>query len=259
MSDLSPETHQLLDLARGASVLTDERRSRIRAGLFTQIAAGGLAASVAGSAGMGVGKAAWLSGSLGKVVAGLALVSATGAGVYVATHPASSPAPAAQASTAKALNAPAQLARPTLTAAPVVDTASAVAPGSPANLPTSVVPSAPSAPAVRSAGSSARAAAIAAAISSAPVSADSLSEETRMLRDADQALRAGNAQRALTLLDAHAAQFPHGALAPERAAESMIARCQLGQVSADTASAYLSAHPNSPFTARIRDACTTAR
>jgi hypothetical protein len=255
MSELSPETHQLLDLARGASVLTDERRSRIRAGLFTQIAAGGLAATAAGSAGMGVGKAAWLPSSLGKVVAGLALVSLTGAGVYVATRPGPSEAPTARVLAAtKAVPTPAQVARPTLKAEPVEVTPS-VAPDTAAKAPNAAL----AAPAIKSSGGPARAAANAAAVSSAPVSADSLSQETHLLRDADQALRAGNALRALTLLDEHAAQFPNGALAPERAAERMIARCQLGQVGAATASAYLSAHANSPLTARIRDACSAAR
>ena len=250
MSELSPETLELLDLARGASVLTDARRSRIKAGLFTQIAAGGLAATVAGSA--GIGKAAWLTGTMGKVVSGLALVSVTGAGVYVATRPAS-PAPAAHAVSVQ--NSPVRVARPVLKAAPAIDNTPSVAPDSaPAPEATAVAPSAP--PVLRSSGSSARASAASAAPA---LNADTLAEETRLLRDADQALRAGNASRALTLLDAHAAQFPHGALAPERSAERMIARCLLGEVDAAGAAAYLSAHPNSPFTARIRDACKTAR
>ncbi len=250
MTELSPETLELLDLARGASVLTAERRSRIRAGLFTQIAAGGLAATVAGSA--GIGKAAWLTGTVGKVVSGLALVSVAGAGVYVAARPATR-APAAHVVNVQSVTAPVQVAHPVLKPAPAVEATPAVAPDSaPESAANEVAPSA--APAVKWSGNSARAAA--AATSPTPaLSADTLAEETRLLRDADQALRAGNASRALTLLDAHAAQFPHGALAPERSAERMIARCQLGQMDAAGASAYLSTHPNSPFTARIRDAC----
>ena len=255
MSELSPETHQLLDLARGASVLTDERRSRIRAGLFTQIAAGGLAATVAGSA--GVGKAAWLSGTLAKVVSGVALVSVTGAGMYVATRPAKTQAPAEHSVSAS--NAPVPVAHAAPKAAPaVVQAPTADTSGSAVNDVATSAAAPSSAPGVKSSGFAARA--VTPAFSAAPaLNADTLSEETRLLRDADQALRAGNAQRALTLLDAHAAQFPHGVLAPERGAERMIARCQLGQVDAASASAYLSAHPASPFTARIRDACNTAR
>jgi len=98
-----------------------------------------------------------------------------------------------------------------------------------------------------------------AAATSATANADTLADETRLLRAADQALRAGNAQRALTLLDEHAASYPHGALAPERNAERMVARCQLGEVDASHAQAYLAAHPSSAFTARIRDACAASR
>jgi TolA-binding protein len=86
-----------------------------------------------------------------------------------------------------------------------------------------------------------------------------LADETRLLRAADQALRSGNAQRAVALLDEHAARYPHGALAPERSAERMIARCQLGQGDASSAQSYLSTHPDSAFTARIRDACGISR
>jgi hypothetical protein len=84
---------------------------------------------------------------------------------------------------------------------------------------------------------------------------DTLAAETSLLRDADQALRAGNAQRALTLLDEHAARFPHGVLEPERSAERMIARCKLGQVDAKTAQSYLATHAGSSFAARLQDAC----
>ena len=94
-----------------------------------------------------------------------------------------------------------------------------------------------------------------AASASVGAAADTLAEETSLLRVADQALRAGNAQRALTLLDEHAARYPHGVLEPERSAERMIARCKLGQVDAKTAQGYLAAHSNSPFAARLQDAC----
>ncbi len=87
------------------------------------------------------------------------------------------------------------------------------------------------------------------------VNAETLADETRLLRDADQALRAGNPARALGLLDEHAARFPRGVLAPERSAERLIARCQLGQLDAKAAQSYLAAHANSSFAARISDAC----
>ncbi|HEY3664932.1 MAG TPA: hypothetical protein VGL19_02985, partial [Polyangiaceae bacterium] len=85
MSDLSPETSQLLDLARGAGALSDVRRSQIKAAVLTQIAAGGLAVQV-GASSLGFGKAAWFSGPIGKLVSALALASVAGAGVYAGTH-----------------------------------------------------------------------------------------------------------------------------------------------------------------------------
>ena len=91
------------------------------------------------------------------------------------------------------------------------------------------------------------------------VTTDSLAEETTLLRQADRALRAGNPSGALDLLDQHAARFPKGVLSAERNGERMIARCQLGQVNAGARDAYLSAHPQSALSARIRDACAKAR
>ena len=257
MTDLSPETNQLLGLAREAGGLSEARRAHIKAGLFTQIVAVGLgvgATSVATGAGASAtatatvsaaaGKVAWLSSSLVKVVSALALLSVTGVSVYAVV----------QAKSAPAVAPPAAAAGP---AAPVVHAAAAVAAPSPVSDAPAPAASAPSAvaPGERSLALAPRIAGANASPAPAVLNAETLAEETRLLRDADQALRAGNAARALTLLDEHATRFPRGALAPERVAESLIARCQLHQSSVKVARGYLAGHANSAFAARIRDAC----
>jgi hypothetical protein len=256
MSDLSPETHQLLELARDAGTLSATRRSQIKASLLTQIAAGGLVMQV-GASTAGLGKAAWFSGPISKLVSAVALVSVAGAGVYAGVRSKASHAPLTEIS-APAAAAHAPLAGVTHAAIATTTSEPAAAPAVPEpgapEAATSEVASSTAAPnpvANGKASSAARAPSV--ATSASP--ADTLSEETRLLRDADQALRAGNAQRALSLLDEHATRYPRGALAPERNAERMIARCQLGQIEASTAQTYLAAHPSSAFTARIRDAC----
>jgi hypothetical protein len=202
-------------------------------------------------------------------VSAVALVSVAGAGVYAGVRAKASQAPSTQVASPASSHAP--LARvshasPATTseaapelAAPAPAAADAPEPAAPELAVGAAVPS----PAAngRAAGALARSATTnaPAAVTSATANADTLADETRLLRDADQALRAGNAQRALALLDEHAASYPHGALAPERNAERMVARCQLGEVDANHAQAYLAAHPSSAFTARIRDACAAAR
>ena len=267
MSDLSPETNQLLELARDAGTLSAARRTQIKASLLTQIAAGGLALQV-GASSVGLGKAAWLSGPIAKLVSAVALVSVAGAGVYAGVRANANHAQLAQAAATAAVHTPstsvthaaAATRSGSAPAAAVQEQAAAAEPA--ASEPAAVEPAAPDLAASAAAtspaanGKAARAAAISVALAGAPGTPnDTLSEETRLLRDADQALRAGNAQRALSLLDEHAARYPRGALAPERNAERMVARCQLGQIDASTARTYLAAHPSSAFTARIRDAC----
>jgi hypothetical protein len=88
-----------------------------------------------------------------------------------------------------------------------------------------------------------------------PPPASDLAQETRLLRDADRALRAGDPASALTLLDQHAARFPKGALAPERTAERLIVTCELGVADPRRVESYLASRGASPLAARVRKAC----
>jgi hypothetical protein len=82
-----------------------------------------------------------------------------------------------------------------------------------------------------------------------------LAEEARLVRDGIAALRAGDPARALALFDKHDATYPSGPLAEECAAERALALADLGRVAeARLASeAFLRAHPDSPFAARLRE------
>ncbi len=83
-----------------------------------------------------------------------------------------------------------------------------------------------------------------------------LADETRLLWEADQALRSGNTSRAVSLLDEHATRFPDGALSPERGAERVVALCKLGRIDAATVRSYLTSHPNLSLSERIQQACS---
>jgi hypothetical protein len=87
--------------------------------------------------------------------------------------------------------------------------------------------------------------------------ADALAEETRLLRDADAATRAGDATRALALLAEHARRFPRGALAEERDAETVLALCAAGRTEDARAAArrFLAARPGSALAGRVRSSC----
>ncbi|HEY7376427.1 MAG TPA: hypothetical protein VIF57_29985 [Polyangia bacterium] len=96
-----------------------------------------------------------------------------------------------------------------------------------------------------------------AAPAAAPASAlnlPTLADEARLVHEGVAALRTGEPGRALTLFDAHAALYPRGALAEERAAERVFALVDLGRAAEARAAAaeFLRAHPASPLAARVR-------
>src|SRR5258705_13244781 len=81
MSDLSPETRKLIDMARDGDRLPPGRRALLETRFFTRVAGGaiiGLAAREAWA------KSAGLFGPLAKGIAGLAVISSIGAGGYLA-------------------------------------------------------------------------------------------------------------------------------------------------------------------------------
>jgi hypothetical protein len=91
----------------------------------------------------------------------------------------------------------------------------------------------------------------------APVSTDTLERETLLLADARQALKVGDGDRALALLDEHARLFPNGWLANDRAGERIVVLCSLGRRAEATreATAFLDGRPKSPLTRRVEMSC----
>jgi hypothetical protein len=88
-------------------------------------------------------------------------------------------------------------------------------------------------------------------------SVSTLEREASLLREADRAVRDGDPDRALALLDAHKASFPDSALEPERSAERVFALCRAGRnVEAQSAaSLFLRMHSSGPLAARVRASC----
>ena len=94
-------------------------------------------------------------------------------------------------------------------------------------------------------------------IATAPGSPSILESETRLVGAGVAALHAGDAARALKLLDQHAREYTHGILAEERAAERVAALCALGRgtEAREARAAFLREHLRSPLSARVRGLC----
>jgi hypothetical protein len=95
-----------------------------------------------------------------------------------------------------------------------------------------------------------------AASASAPPSAGAatLADEVRLLEEAQRALAAGDPARALRVCDRYQAVFAAGKLAPEETilrVRALLARGER-QRAVSLAQAFVSAHPDSPYAARIR-------
>ncbi len=93
--------------------------------------------------------------------------------------------------------------------------------------------------------------------SAASVAQEQLFEEVRLLREADRALRAGDPGTALTLLNQLERSVPHGKLDEERAAARRLAECLQvpGAPAREAATVFLSAHPSTVYSGRIRQVC----
>ena len=248
MSGMGPESRALFKSARKDFEPSDGDRARTHRAVARRLGiAAGTLVSAATSASAGVAPAAAASTMLGvaKWIAVGVLVSAAGAGGVSMVRssnraPRDSHAPGAAVATPAPRPSPSDLTpsanRPT--PEPELAPTPAARPAAPHEL------ASPSPPAARPSPSPA-----------SPVSP--VAEETRLVRGADEALRAGDAARALALLEEHARAFPHGILAEERSAERVSALCALGRIDdarAETAR-FLLATPDSPLATSVRASC----
>lgn len=243
MNDLKPEARSLLQAARGAESLGHQDRARIKRRVLMQVAVVGGSATVGGGA---------VAMSLTKITLLVTTVAALGGGaVSVWAWQRSRPTPVAATS------------RPTVKAAE-----SELVP--PETAPTVTMPRAEEAPAVRpepvrheAAKNTARRSPPAAAPTAEvadlrPV--EPLDRELRVLRQAQDDLRAGLPAQALRRLQDFDRRFGAGSLGQERQAVAAIAQCQAspGPAAQARAQAFLRSTPESPLVARVRSACGLA-
>lgn len=90
----------------------------------------------------------------------------------------------------------------------------------------------------------------------APSPEDRLRDELALVRAARTALQTDDFAEVWRLTQAHAAEYPQGALTPERDAWRSLAACRLSRSDAGRIfAAFLKDHEGSPYTARVRGAC----
>jgi hypothetical protein len=238
MTDLSPESKALIELARGDDEPSAVDRARVRRALGASLATGlamSSATSLAAGAGLkAAGTAAGLAGSVkiamwvgvGMAVGALTTTTAIVVLRGPAAQPTSVPRPVARE------------ANPVIKADMPVKESTDEAPTDTTTIPLEVT-SKPS-------------------MSRAPQpSPSSLAAEMRLLETARAALSGGDARRALALIQEHERDFPSGSLSEERRASKVFALCELGRraEAARAAAEFLRTAPASPLRGRVLDSC----
>jgi hypothetical protein len=295
MSELRRETRDLLAKGRHGVSLPSARRARIKNSLLATVAAGSVVGTTTSAVAWTsvVSKivvAIGLVGTVGGVTLGViayqgshALENVAAGTRHLSPQPSEgarwpTPEPRREVPPPGALEPPATdpAATPPIAEAPapVAGVGVSRAPSSaeisrPSPAPTRVMPEPiEPAPAPSALGASAPQSAnpvpaqtTPAAVSSSWKASSSLEQEAELLRGAHQALKKGDVDQALALLDEHAARFPGGALEPERLAERVLALCRAGRTSMARAAAdsFLAAHAEGPLAARVRASCAFAR
>lgn len=257
MNDLDPKAKALLDSIRGADGPTRRDKARVKRRVLTRVAGVLLAASAgtsslttAASAGT-VAAGVWSAKLVVVAIAASALVAGGAASGVVAWHqhvrhhsgaPAEPRAGLSPAS-ARVVPSPPAPAKAEALAGPEAPV------GVTNPVTTDAISAAPRVPAGRSSASASRA---------PPPSRETLEEELPLLQSAQEALRLGETERALALLDAHAKRFPDGALSEERRAVHALTACRkTGDPSARAeAVAFLRDSPSSPLVESVRKACS---
>lgn len=273
MSELTPDDEALISAARGGLEATPEDQARVKRKLFAQIGIGAgiagsaISTSTAASAGAAAGAA-----TTATVVAGTTLTTklflavvliGTAGGAIAIEHHATSPAPAAPTTIASA--APVQNAvpipPPPPEVAPVITAAIPIPSANPSPSPNPIQKPSPTPNPTPNAIATPMAAITETPtppqVTAVPTGPTTVDAEAALLRNADAALKSGDAPGALALVDQHAKQFPNGILAEERDAERIVVLCALGRTDEARAAgaAFLRARPRSPLASRVRASC----
>jgi hypothetical protein len=228
MSDLSPSARAILDAGRNSDDPSDEQCERVRRSLLASVVVAGaapLAASTTAAA------------SVVKVVIPIAFVltGAVGAGVWWYARQGSVPAVAAAVE---------HISAPALSPSAPPSVASA-----------SPAVNAPKVGDVVQRSRHTTASSEARATPAAPH--NRLEEETKLLGQVNEALRAGDPVGAQALLDDYDQRFPAGVLREEMQATRVIARCQAtpSPLAQEAARQFLMQHPASPLASRVASSC----
>lgn len=237
MTDLSPESKALIELARGDDEPNAVDRARVRRALGASLATGlgvSSATSLAAGAGAKAAASAGLAGTLKIAVwvgVGMAFGALTTTTALVALRgPAAEPTSVARPAPREAN--PVVKADPPVEQAPVAEpTDTTTIPLEVTSKPTTLRPPQPS--------------------------PSSLAAEMRLLETARAALSGGDARRALSLIQEHEREFPAGSLSEERRASKVFALCELGRraEAARAAAEFLRTAPASPLRGRVLDSC----
>jgi hypothetical protein len=103
--------------------------------------------------------------------------------------------------------------------------------------------------------------------STGPVSGDraaeknTLGDEAHLLSQVFHAMQSGAPERALSLLDEHAARYPEGTMRAEASTERVLALCSLGRVeeARSEGARFLRSFPTDPLVTRVRSSCAFTR
>jgi hypothetical protein len=267
MTDLIPEDEALIRQARIGLEPTSDDRDRVRRKAFTRLGLGVAAATATISATGTTAGAVVVGGSVGAVVSNIVaavLVVGSLAGGHVAVGDAAGRVAVSRPAGIAASAVPRSATIPTagVSAAPL-ETMPLEEPSAPQPVPEAVPIATPVVISRAHASPPAHVApspvTIQPSASHSWPGPETVAREASLLRDADAALRAGDAGRALALLDEHTATFPGGVLAQERSAERVIVLCALGRTTEArrAAAAFLIDHPSSPLVSRVRGACAS--
>ena len=241
MVELYTEARRVLDAARAARTPSREDRERVFESLMATVAVGAVAPSIAVGA-VAPSIAVAKSGFVGKVASGALWVKAAASVAVLSVASASTFAYVHRHAHAPAATA-ARVAAPVTArvAAPVAPIAAPVA----LPVPSEVAPRAARIPAVERSAPARR----------KPV-VDEPSPEIGLLRQAREARRAGQPERALELTHEQAQEYPHSQLWAERETLRVLALCDLGRVeAARRTAAPLQYLWSSPLQATLNASC----
>ena len=240
MSELSPETSALFDVARDQDDPTTEDMARVRAKLVARVGAGVVAGgATAAATGTAVAAGKPLVALAVNVVLALSVAGGVAGTLYAIDDGSEAVATVergAVADVVASIPRPRERAQDARVETPPLEVDPRDAEATPEVVATSASPSAQP---------------------SGTGKGGDITGETALLDRAQAALREGRADDALRALDEHGERYADGALREERQGARILTLCRLGRVAEARAAAarFLAESPRSPVAARVRGSC----